>query len=112
VTLIILLSLHMMNKKVSTEPILRISRVAETVTVDFICEGDEAYKSVEYTFNDAEDRAILFEKEMTWVSNRVSGTDFSFYANDEEVIIDHSELVSISIATGFAGCEFKEHLSF
>lgn len=102
----------MMNKKVSTEPILRISRVDETVTVDYICEGEESYKSVEYTFNDAEDRAARFEKDMIWVSNRVSGTDFSFYANEEEVIIDHSDLVSIAIATGYSGCDFKEHLSF
>ena len=109
---IFLVSLHMIKKKVSSEPILQITRNKEVVVVEFICEKEETYKCSEYIFIDSEEHAQRFEKDLIWVSHRVNGTDFSYYANEEEVIIDHSELVSISILTGYVGCDFKEHFSF
>lgn len=102
----------MINKKVSAEPILQISRNKEVVVVEYICEKEETYKCSEYIFIDSEEHAKRFEEDLIWISHRVNGTDFSFYANSEEVIIDHSELVSITISTGYIGTDYQEHFSF
>ena len=101
-----------MNKKVSLEPILQITRNKEVVMVEYICQKEETYRCSEYIFIDSEEHAKRFEKDLIWISNRVSGTDFSFYSNNEEVIIDHSELVSITISTGYIGTDYQEHFSF
>ena len=102
----------MMNKKVSLEPILQITRNKEVVMVEYICQKEETYKCSEYIFIDSEEHARRFEKDLIWISHRVNGTDFSFYANNEEIIIDHSELVSITISTGYIGTDYQEHFSF
>ena len=99
----------MINIKTSPEPILQITRVREVVIVEYICEKEETYQWSEYSFNNAEDRAKRFEEDLNWVANIVNGTGFSFYVNSEEVMIDHSDLISIAISTGYAGCEFIQH---
>jgi len=99
----------MLKKKVSLEPELQITRIRDIVIIEYSCDQEDAYKCCEYLFNDAEDRAKHFAADLLWVSKIVNGSNFTFYTNDEEVIIDHSNLTSISIATGFAGCEYKEY---
>jgi hypothetical protein len=99
----------MIERKISQKSAMLITRVADVVFIEYTCEKLENYKHCEYIFNEAVDRAIQFEEELKWVANIVNGSDFSFYANEEEVIIDHSSLTSISISTGDAGCEFIGH---
>jgi hypothetical protein len=96
----------MIERKISQEPGLLITRVADVVIIEYTSEKPEDYKYCEYRFNEAEDRAMKFEENLKWVANIVNGSDFSFYTNEEEVIIDHSSLTSISISTGDAGCEY------
>ena len=99
----------MQKSKVSLEPTLHITRVHELVVIEFTCEKEDLYKCGEYSFNEAEDKAIRFVAELKWVAKIVKGNDFSFYANEEEVIIDRSDLTSIAIATGFVGCYFSRY---
>jgi hypothetical protein len=99
----------MINKKVSPEPILQITRAREVVIVEYICDKEDTYQWSEYSFNNAEERAKRFEEDLQWVANIVNGLNFSYYANGEEVMIDCTDLVSISIATGDAGCAFIQH---
>lgn len=99
----------MIEKKTSLEPALLVTRIADVVIVEYTNEKLEDYKCSEYIFNEALDRAIQFEEDLKWVAKIVNGSDFSFYTNEEEVIIDHSSLTSISISTGDAGCEYIGH---
>lgn len=99
----------MHEKKISPEPAILITRVRDVVVVEYTRDKEDAYKCCEYAFINAEDLAKRFEKDLKWAANIVNGSNFSFYANDEEVMIDHSNLTSISIATGFAGCEFMQY---
>lgn len=99
----------MSEKKTSPEPAMLITRIRDVVVVEYTCNQEDAYKCSEYAFIDAEDQAKRFEQDLKWVANIVNGSNFSFYANDEEVMIDHSNLTSISIANGFAGCEFMQY---
>jgi len=96
-------------KKEFLDPVMQVTRVREVVIVEYTCEKEDIYKWSEYTFNNAEDRAKRFEEDLKWVANIVNGSNFSFYSNGEEVMIDSSDLISISIATGYAGCEFIQH---
>lgn len=86
-----------------------ITRIADVVSVEYTGEKLEDYKCSEYIFNEAVDRAIQFEEDLKWVAKIVNGSDFSFYTNEEEVIIDHSSLTSISISTGDVACEYIRH---
>ena len=99
----------MTGKKISSAPAMHITRIHDVVVVEYTCEKEDDYKCSEYSFNEVEDRAKRFEQDLKWVANIVNGSNFSFYTNEEEVIIDHSDLTSISIATGFAGCEFMRY---
>lgn len=101
--------LQMTEKKISPEPAMLITRINDVVVVEYTCEQEDDYKCSEYAFNEAEDKAKRFEKDLKWVAKIVNGSNFSFYTNEEEVIIDYSDLASISIATGFAGCEFMQY---
>ena len=101
--------LSMTEKKISPEPAMLITRIHDVVVVEYTCDQEDNYKCSEYAFIDAEDKAKRFEQDLKWVAHIVNGSNFSFYTNEEEVIIDHSNLTSISIATGFTGCEFMQY---
>ncbi|MDP4291821.1 MAG: hypothetical protein Q8908_12125 [Bacteroidota bacterium] len=99
----------MVNRKISPEPLLQITRAGEVVIIEYICEKAETYRWCEYDFSDAEDRAKRFEEDLKIVANMVKGSDFSFYASEEEVMIDYTDLISISVSTDYMGCKFLQH---
>ena|ERR1035437_6580124 len=99
----------MREKIISQQPSLNVNRVGSVVAVEYTCNRIASYKFSVYLFNDGEDRANRFEEELKWVASMVSGSSFSFFTNNEEVIIYRSDQTSISIATGSAACEFIQH---
>jgi hypothetical protein len=99
----------MRKKIISQQPSININRVGSVVGVEYTCNRIASYKFSVYLLNDGEDQAKKFEEELKWVASIVNGSNFSFYTNNEEVILYHSDQTSISIATGSAACEFIQH---
>jgi len=99
----------MREKKISQQPSINVNRDGSVVAIEYTCNQIASYNLSVYLFNDGKDRAKRFQEELEWVASIVNGSNFSFYTNNEEVILYHSDQTSISIATGSAACEFIQH---